>query len=105
MPFGPKRLQTVKRVIGLPGEEVEVRAGRAYIVGRRLVEKYVRKPYPVRYSARPLGLSPNGYYVLGDNRASSYDSHIWGELPRQDIIGKVLLPATAARDPAVGSAN
>jgi signal peptidase I len=103
--FGRERVRIFKRVIGLPGEKVEVRAGRVYINGRRISEKYVRYPYPASYRLRPLRLGPRGYFVLGDNRSSSYDSHVWGELPRQDIIGKALLPAEAGGKPHTGSAR
>lgn len=76
----------VKRVVGLPGETVEVRDGRVYIEGELLQE-----PYLTAYddSNEPPSLVPEGhYYVLGDNRAVSYDSRSMGAIPQEHIVGK-----------------
>lgn len=75
----------IKRVVGLPGEAVEVREGQVYIDGTSLEEPYVS--YGDRYSARyELGL--DDFFVLGDNRPNSEDSRNWGVLKRDQIIGK-----------------
>lgn len=76
----------IKRVIGLPGEEVAVYDGRVWIDGVALNEPYISGP-PTYYYEKRL-LSENEYLVLGDNRNNSSDSHAWGTLPRQNIIGK-----------------
>ncbi|HIC93572.1 MAG TPA: signal peptidase I [Anaerolineae bacterium] len=84
-PHNPKR-DFIKRVIGLPGERVEVKGGRVFINGQELDE-----PYPLKagtYSWGPRILGPDEYFVLGDNRSNSSDSHSWGALPRANIIGK-----------------
>ena len=81
---------TVKRVIGLPGETVEVRKGSVFIDGKRLNEPYVRDRAGYRYAARRI--LRGQYFVLGDNRDNSEDSHIFGPLRRKFIIGKVILP-------------
>jgi len=76
----------VKRIIGLPGQLVEIRNGQVYIDNRPLKE-----PYTVRrgsYSMEPRRVGPNEYFVLGDNRDSSSDSHMWGMLPRANIVGR-----------------
>lgn len=77
----------VKRVVGLPGELVEVRAGTVYIDGAPLPEPYLRRTD--HSSAAPLRLGPEEYYVIGDNRPSSNDSRSWGAVPAELILGKV----------------
>ena len=76
----------IKRVIGLPGEEVEVRDGVIFINGHPLDEPYVT--YPGRYSQPPIQIPEDTYFVLGDNRNNSSDSHNWGTLPRDKIVGE-----------------
>ncbi len=76
----------IKRIIGLPGETVEVRNGQVYINGELLLEPW--EPNPGSYSNGPVTLGPNEYYVLGDNRNNSSDSHSWGPLDGDRIIGK-----------------
>ena len=78
----------IKRVIGLPGETVEVREGAVLIDGVALDEPYLRAR-PV-YSSPPARVPPGKYYVLGDNRNNSSDSHIFGMLPAEHIIGQAL---------------
>lgn len=75
----------IKRVIGLPGETVEVRQGQVYIDGTLLEEPYVL--YRGRYSAY-YELGPDEFFVLGDNRPNSDDSHNWGVLTAGKIVGK-----------------
>lgn len=76
----------VKRVIGLPGETVQVSGGRVLIDDRPLVE-----PYPVgtpTYETTPLRLLDGQYYMMGDNRDASHDSHVWGPLDAASLIGR-----------------
>lgn len=78
----------IKRVIGLPGETVEVQSGQVLINDRPLVESYIAaKP---TYHFGPVTVPPNSYLVLGDNRNDSYDSHYWGFVPRSDIVGRAV---------------
>jgi len=79
----------IKRIIGLPGERVEVRDGVVSVNGRTLAEPYVE--FPDRRSAAPVVVPPNAYYVLGDNRADSDDSRTWGVLAASDIVGKAVV--------------
>ena len=78
----------IKRVIGLPGETVAVHDGRVYINGSALTETYIAAKSDYRFG--PVVVPANSYLVLGDNRNNSYDSHYWGFVPRQDIIGRAI---------------
>ncbi len=76
----------IKRLIGLPGETVEVHDGTVYINGVALVEPYLNeKP---RYTLGPMVIPEGEYFVLGDNRNSANDSHNGWTVPMQNVIGK-----------------
>jgi len=81
----------VKRLIGLPGEQVSERGGVVYVDGRRLSEPYLdpanRDP---RTSSWPT-IRPGHYFFMGDNRAHSCDSRDWGTVPSGNLIGPVTL--------------
>lgn len=78
----------IKRVIGLPGDKVEIKDGKVYINDHALTEPYeMAKP---NYNYGPLVVPQNSYFVLGDNRNDSLDSHIWGVLPAKNIVGRAL---------------
>ena len=77
----------IKRVIGLPGESVEIREGAVWINGKELPENYTTGPTE-RYGMHTPYLVPdNCYFVTGDNRGNSYDSRFEGCIPRANIIG------------------
>ena len=79
----------IKRVIGLPGEQVQVKDGQIYINRHPLQEKYIaQKP---NYTWGPQIVPPNSYLVLGDNRNRSFDGHNWGFLPGDLIIGQAIV--------------
>lgn len=78
----------IKRIIGLPGEHIEVRGGAVWVDGYRLEEPYVSSP--MAYSGS-WDLGPDEYFVLGDNRADSSDSRAWGPLHRDLLVGKAWL--------------
>lgn len=77
----------IKRIVGLPGERVEVRGGRVWVDGVALNEPYVSGP--ALYDDDVV-LGPDDYLVLGDNRNNSSDSHVWGALPGDNILGKTI---------------
>jgi signal peptidase I len=77
----------VKRVIGLPGEKVEVKNGKVYINDKALNEPYIMDTPDYHYG--PVTVPADSYFMLGDNRRASKDSHIWGFLPKSDILGRV----------------
>jgi len=79
----------IKRVIGLPGETVEVKGGRVYVNDQALREQYIEEA--PEYSYGPVTVPEDNYLVLGDNRNNSYDSHYWGFVPREKIIGRAIV--------------
>ena len=76
----------VKRVIGLPGQTVEVRNGVVLINNTPLEEPYIAEPADYRWG--PMIVPAGELFVLGDNRNASFDSHIWGFLPQSYLLGK-----------------
>lgn len=79
----------IKRVIGLPGDTVEVKEGQVFIGGTALEEDYIQAP--PAYTWGPEVVPEGEYLVLGDNRNSSSDGHEWGFLPRENIIGRAVV--------------
>lgn len=98
-PTDPKSKPYIKRVIGLPGETVEIKSGKIYINGgpEPLNEPYI-DPKLFTYTMPVIKVPPDCYFVLGDNRNVSDDSHWWINnsqhwitIPRANIIGKAWL--------------
>ncbi len=81
----------IKRVIGLPGETVEIESGRVYVNGSPLDEPYVPGEYADSSYFGPAIVPPGSYFVLGDHRNSSNDSRNWGMVPADNIFGKAVL--------------
>jgi len=80
----------IKRVIGLPGDKVEIDNGVVIVNGKRLDETYVPDEYRDHNSYPEVQVKPNNYYVLGDHRSSSNDSRAWGMVERNYIYGKAV---------------
>lgn len=83
----------IKRIIGLPGETVEIKDNKIYINGH-VIEDYIENPNMIDFSLNKLGYDeiPNDYYfVMGDNRNYSYDSRMIGLISKDDIIGKSVI--------------
>jgi len=100
-PDEPER-DFIKRVIGLPGETLELRSKKVYINGQPLDEPYVHflepasegqevTQFDVRERYGPVRIPDGQYFVMGDNRDNSQDSRYWGFLPRHYIKGKALM--------------
>ena len=103
-PIEPER-DFIKRVIGLPGETIEVRDRKVLVNGSPLDEPYAHylavrsspsefnevTSFDVRDRYGPVTVPPNHYFVMGDNRDNSQDSRYWGFLPRENVKGKALI--------------
>jgi signal peptidase I len=77
----------VKRVIGVPGDRVEIREGTVFVNGEALDEPYITDHDSS--DMREMTLQDKQYFVLGDNRRGSNDSRNWGPVPEENILGKV----------------
>jgi len=78
----------IKRVIGTPGDTVSIINGQVYVNGEQLNETYIASP--PSYQSEERTIPENSLYVLGDNRNNSSDSHTWGPVPMEFVIGKAL---------------
>jgi len=86
-PNEESRYPFIKRVIGLPGDTVEIRDGKVFVNGTALDEDEYIKERP-DYTMAATVVPENEYFVLGDNRNNSSDSHVGWTVPRDNIIGK-----------------
>ncbi len=87
---GDQTKSYIKRIVGLPGDTVEIDRGTVFVNGRVLTENYVPQAYR-DYQSMPLTrIEPDSYFVLGDHRSSSNDSRSWGSVPRQCIYGQAV---------------
>jgi signal peptidase I len=82
----------IKRVVGLPGETIEVRDGKVLINETAIDEPYVA--HGPNYQMDAIVIETDHVFVLGDNRPNSSDSHVWGTVPYNDIVGQVILVRT-----------
>ena len=87
----PNNSQTdfIKRIIGLSGDTIEIKKGTVSVNGSKLYEPYIADP--PSYTLQPYKVQENNYFVLGDNRNRSNDSHNGWTVPHQNIIGKAWL--------------
>jgi signal peptidase I len=88
-PLDPSK-SYIKRVIGLPGDSVEIDRGVVIVNGQPIAEPYVPEQYRDYTSYPPKPVEPDHYYVLGDHRNASNDSRQWGTVERRRIYGKAV---------------
>ena len=86
----PSAEEFIKRVVGLPGESVQGRDGVVYVDGRRLIEPYL-PPGTVTSDFGPVRVPDRQLWVMGDNRASSSDSRVFGPIPRDTVVGRTVV--------------
>ncbi len=89
-PYDPSQ-SYIKRIVGLPGDTIEIKDGVVFVNGNKLDEPYVPTEYQDHRSFDKRLVPPGQeYYVLGDHRSSSNDSRIWGFVARNEIYGKAV---------------
>jgi signal peptidase I len=80
----------IKRIIGVPGDTIEIKEGIVYVNGQKLDEPYVPEEYRDHINMPLEQVPPEDYFVLGDHRSSSNDSRVWGFVDRKAIYGKAV---------------
>ncbi len=88
-PADPSR-SYIKRVVGLPGDTIEIREGKVIVNGHAFPEPYVPPHYRDHSNRSPMVVSDDSYYVLGDHRNTSNDSRSWGTVAEGFIMGKAV---------------
>jgi len=78
----------IKRVIGDSRETIALRNGNVYLNGMKIKEPYIKEP--PKYELSPIKVPKHKLFVLGDNRNNSNDSHVWGFLPENKVIGRAV---------------
>ncbi len=79
----------IKRIIGQPGQTIEIKNGKVFVNGQSLQEAYIAES--PSYVMKPAQVPEGTFFVMGDNRNNSNDSHVWGFLPKDNIIGRAWL--------------
>jgi len=91
---GSPNLNYIKRIVGIPGDNVSIHDGAVFVNGRQMQESYldgVETFAPSFSRVEETALGSNEFFVLGDNRAHSSDSREWGVVPRLNIVGRAFL--------------
>ncbi|MEO0518622.1 MAG: signal peptidase I [Cyanobacteria bacterium P01_A01_bin.116] len=88
--YGYKTSQAfIKRVIGLPGQTIQVSQGQVIVDGKPLREDYIQET--PNYEMPPVQVPEGSLFMMGDNRNDSNDSHVWGFLPEENVIGRAVV--------------
>jgi signal peptidase I len=82
---------TLKRIVGLPGDEVSIEDALLSVNGRRVQETYADLSHVDGLYVGPITVPPGGYYLLGDSRAGSVDSRSYGAVADRQLVGRMLL--------------
>ncbi len=88
-PPNAQQVDYIKRVIGMPGDTVEIKRGVVFINSIKLNEPYIKET--PNYTMSAIVIPPDNYFVLGDNRSNSNDSHNGWTAPRKNLVGKAWL--------------
>ena len=80
----------IKRIVGVPGDKISVKRGKLFVNGLAADEPYLGEDYKIDYRMRAVRVPADHVFVLGDNRNDSYDSHVWGCLSTDAILGRPL---------------
>lgn len=86
-PGDPERSKYIKRIIGLPGEKIQIKDSKVYINDKLLIESYIPDTNPT-YPDMTVFIPEGQYFIMGDNRPNSNDSRAWGTARVTDFIGK-----------------
>ncbi len=89
-PLDPSR-SYIKRIIGLPGDDISIHDGQVMVNGKPLAEPYVPPSYVDEQNYAKVHVEPDHYFVMGDHRTSSNDSREWGTVDRAFIYGKAVV--------------
>lgn len=87
----PPKEELIKRVVGVPGDKISVQNGKLYVNNELQKEPYVNKDLPDRSFAAPVTVPKGHYFMMGDNRANSADSRVFGPVPKENIEGEAFL--------------
>jgi signal peptidase I len=95
-PGDPEKVKYIKRIIGLPGETLEIKNSDIYINDKKLIESYIPQNY-FTFPDMKTQIGKDEYFIIGDNRPNSSDSRMWGTARTNDLIGKgffIILPTS-----------